>query len=152
VEVSEANISWLQELVDEDLSVFQVSVMRGRKIAPKEMIELSTGASWSARAAKNMGLVDQVALPEDRYDEIEREHAEQFTDLHGSAAVEKWVDVVFERTGHIPARSTTEQLESVAAEYPSLAAAAASANQAQKVTHTPWPRGSTRGHGARPRF
>lgn len=123
VEISEANVEWLKELVEVDLLGFQAAVERGRKLSRERMDEVSTGASWSAPVAKTLKLIDAVALPEDRYAEIENEHAEQFTTLAGGAAKSKLDDLCWERFGCLLFKASADAKQQLQHEFPSLVSA-----------------------------
>lgn len=127
VPVAEEHVAMLSRLVESHQQDFEVSVLRGRKLNAKQLTDVSDGSVWTAARAKKLGLIDFVALPEDRFAEIEAEFpAELYTSLRGYEASQKFDELVMARAKvewveDAPA-SAVKQLRS---EFPALAAAAA---------------------------
>lgn len=63
--VTEANLAPIRARVDEYFTAFQAAVQAGRKLTNEQISAVITGEVWSAQRARQLGLVDDVALTDD---------------------------------------------------------------------------------------
>jgi signal peptide peptidase SppA len=127
VPVAEEHVAMFSRLVADMQQEFEIAILRGRKLNGKQLTDVTDGSVWLAKRALKLGLIDSIALPEDRFAEIERDNpAEQFTLLCGYDASAKFDELATaaakcEFIEDVPAAT----LKRIRADYPTLAREAA---------------------------
>jgi len=135
VPAADDQVAMLQRLVDTWQMAFEVAVEKGRRLDRQQLDAVSDGSVWAASRAQKLGLVDQIALPEDRWAVLERKTpAEQFTELKYEAALSKWNELLC-KEGKVEAHWDAPALTvaRLQRKYPKLATHAA--EEAQRQSH-----------------
>lgn len=122
--IDEADIEELRRVVHSLNAPFLADVARGRRLSVARVKQdIATGAVWVGHEALSLGLIDRVATSREFFAGMRQRIApEQFTDLRGEAAWEKFAAIACERAKvdfieDVP----RAKLRSLEKEFPSLA-------------------------------
>jgi signal peptide peptidase SppA len=129
VPVLDEHVRMLEHWVSVTHAKFEAAIAKGRKLSVEQLIKVSDGGFWHASGAQKLGLVDEVAMPEDAFEAIERKFpAEKFAGLRGDAARDQWAKLLTAELGCDPIDADLDAEERaearLAKQYPRLAQAA----------------------------
>ncbi len=140
VKPNDEEIESIQRDVDSTLREFQIDILKSHRVNAGQLVKLSTGEAWRGKEAVQLGLGNRVGLFEDVIEELhertlhqesstDKQRAERVERLTGSAATEKYIELVSEFIGYPGSEYAVETADAsihrkFAREYPKLSASA----------------------------